>query len=280
MTNHLNSAVSASIFPPTFRYSQGNLQDYIECARRFQLRHLFRQPWPSPLAEPLRDAERDAQQGEQFHRLLERYFLDMKVKPPAGALVDWWRAFTKQPPPQLPVGDNVILLPEALYSIPFATRRLVAKFDLLAVVPGERIVIVDWKTAHRKPARQTLAERLQTAVYRYVAVGALATEFGGAVPADAVQLVYWFTAAPDKPEVFDYDARQHAATDTYLHDLISGVESQPDNPTHIWPLTADLRRCEHCNFRSFCARGSTAAPADEQIDIDLFSPGDPLDIEL
>jgi hypothetical protein len=281
MSSRPASSGETSTFPPVFQYSQNNLQDYVECARRFQLRHVRRQPWPSPLAEPLRDAEIDAQRGEQFHRLIERHFLEMKVVPPVGLLNDWWRSFVKQPPPQLPAAPNAILTPEALYSVPFSGRRLVAKFDLLAIVPGERIVIVDWKTAHRKPSRKTLGERLQTAVYRYVAVEALAAEFGGTVPPDAVQLVYWFTAAPDQPEVFDYDAVQHAEIGAYLHHLIAEIEARPNLPDSIWPLTDDLRHCEHCNFRSLCARGSTAAPvSDELDDFEALSPDTLLEIEL
>jgi len=278
MSNLPASPKMTDFFPPVFQYSQNNLQDYVECARRFQLRHLWRQPWPSPLAEPLQDAEIDAQRGEQFHRLIERHFLEMKVAPPAGLLSDWWRSFVKKPPPQLPAAPNAILTPEVLYSVPIGGRRLVAKFDLLAVVPGERIVIIDWKTAHHKPSRKTLGERMQTAVYRYVAVEALAAEFGGRVPPGAVQLVYWFTAAPEQPEVFDYDAVQHAEIGAYLHNLIAAIDSR--DPDGEWPLTDEVRRCEHCNFRSFCARGSAAASRDELDDFDSFTPDDPLEIEL
>jgi hypothetical protein len=237
-----------------FQYSQENLQDYVECARRFQLRYLMRQQWPAPLAEPLRDAETELRLGDDFHRLVERHFLGLTATPPAGLLSDWWRAFESHPPSDLP---GAIRKPEAIYSIPLSGRRLVAKFDLVAIEPGKRIVIVDWKTTRHRPSRKTLETRLQTAVYRYVAVEALTHDFGGPVPPDAVQLIYWFAVTPERPETFHYYGAQHAATGTFIRDLVAKIE-QHTQP--IWPLTDDLRKCEHCNYRSFCERGSYAAP--------------------
>lgn len=268
----------APLFPPIFHYSQDNLQDYVECARRFQLRHLVRQPWPAPLAEPLQTAEIEVQRGEQFHRLLERHFLTLSVHPPPGPLSSWWRAFQKFPP-LLPDEAGTLLLPEAFYSVPFNGRRLVAKFDLLTIVPGERIVIVDWKTAQHRPSRQLLAARLQTAVYRYVAVEALAASFGRMVPPEAVQLIYWFANAPQQPEVFLYDAAEYQHTGDYLRELISGIEARPDDAAVIWPLTPDIRQCAHCNYRSFCDRGTRAAPLDPLADTDRFDEDTPLEIE-
>jgi hypothetical protein len=34
---------------------------------------------------------------------------------------------------------------------------LLAKYDLIAVEPGQRAVIVDWKTAERRPKRERLS---------------------------------------------------------------------------------------------------------------------------
>ena len=40
-----------------FDFSQASLQDYIDCARRFQLRYLQQLHWPAPQAEPIRENE-------------------------------------------------------------------------------------------------------------------------------------------------------------------------------------------------------------------------------
>ena len=38
--------------PDDFHFSQGSLQDYVDCQRRFQLRYLMKLAWPAVDAEP------------------------------------------------------------------------------------------------------------------------------------------------------------------------------------------------------------------------------------
>ena len=44
--------------PINFLFSQASLNDYVECARRFQLRYLLEQEWPAVASEPLLERER------------------------------------------------------------------------------------------------------------------------------------------------------------------------------------------------------------------------------
>ncbi len=246
-------------YPPVFQYSQSNLQDYLDCARRFQLRHLDGQPWPAPLVEPLSDAEAERRLGEHFHRLIERYYLGIPVEPPVGIVGVWWEAFLDHLPANLP---RAIRRPEALYSVPLADRRLVAKFDLLAIDPRRQIVIVDWKTGRLRPSRESLASRMQTRVYLFTAVEALAAAFGETVRPAAVKLIYWFAAAPEQPEVFTYSEAEHEAARRDLTELIESIERHAES---IWPLTAHLERCRACNYRSLCERGVEAASVSETV---------------
>lgn len=247
-----------SKYPPVFQYSQNNLQDYVDCNRRFQLRHLLRQQWPAPLLEPLRDAEAERLLGEQFHRLIERFYLGLPIEVPDDSpLSTWWNAFRAQ----RPVLPGTIRKPEALYSVPFRDRRLTAKFDLVAIEPGMEVVLVDWKTSRFRPSRSTLAARMQTLVYLYVATEALATDFGMAIPPAAVKLIYWFANAPDQPEIFEYSSALHKDAKKRLDKLIKEIEGRTDP---VWPLTDDLKQCRACNYRSFCERGVEAASLAEQ----------------
>ena len=151
LVSRASVAVNPPGFPPIFQYSQDNLQAYTVCARRFQLRHLVRQAWPEPVTGAIDELEDELQIGDHFHRLVERHSLGIVVPPPIDTpLADWWQAFLHHPPRDLPT-DPLIRKVEAFYSVPFGGRRLVAKFDLLAIVPGERVVIVDWKTSIRPP---------------------------------------------------------------------------------------------------------------------------------
>jgi hypothetical protein len=66
--------------PVDFRFSQGNLQDYIDCPRRFQLRHLQHIAWPAVEVEPLLEHERHRKLGEFFHRLVQQHLLGVPVE--------------------------------------------------------------------------------------------------------------------------------------------------------------------------------------------------------
>jgi len=244
-------------FPPIFQYSQNNLQDYEACARRFQLRYLRAQQWPAPLLEPLTDYEAEKRLGELFHRMIERFYLGVPVDPPAGVLATWWQTFWDHTPANLP---RTIRKPEATYSIPIGEHRLVAKFDLLTIDPHRQIVIVDWKTSRQRPTRDVLAERLQTLVYPFVAVEALAAEFGEPVRPSAIKLIYWFVNAPDQPEVFQYSDTLHADARARLETQISEIESRDET---VWPLTEHIERCRACNYRSYCERGAQAASVND-----------------
>jgi hypothetical protein len=46
-----------TLLPLDFQFSQGSLQDYVDCRRRFQLRYLDQLAWPAVEAEPLLEHE-------------------------------------------------------------------------------------------------------------------------------------------------------------------------------------------------------------------------------
>ena len=61
--------------PPDFHFSQGNLQDYSDCPRRFQLRYLLELAWPAVEAEPADEFETRIRDGEAFHRMVQQHVL-------------------------------------------------------------------------------------------------------------------------------------------------------------------------------------------------------------
>jgi hypothetical protein len=260
--------------PPDFQFSQSSLSDFNDCARRFQLRYGERLDWPAPLAEPIQTLEEDARLGAAFHLMLERYYLNLPLPSPRfPKLKTWWEAFRRtERLLNLPDGTRK---PEAVYSIPFAGARLLARFDLVCIDPGREVVIVDWKTGKPPNAGiEALRARMQTRVYFTVAREALKAEFGGEIPPDALSFVYWFAGDPDHPvrltlpdeQTYREYADQIAATVGKVQDLIA-------SDTEIWPLTEDLRRCTMCNYRSFCAREVAPVQADQLQDMLDLLPG-------
>lgn len=267
-------AVDMNGLPPVFQFSQNTLQDYVDCARRFQLRYVLGQQWPAIESEPIQEREHFVEQGSQFHLLVQRHLLGIpqeQLKPEDPLLRRWWEAYLNQPPPDLP-GD--LRMAEAQMSAPIDSERVLARFDLLALTPGQRAVIVDWNTARRRPDRRLLAARLQTRVYPYVLVEAGASVFGGPLTPEQVTLLYWFAEAPGEPEVFPYSRALHEENREYLSGLVHEVLGRRQE---IWTLTEDTRQCEFCVYRSLCERGVKAGDYREvDTEVDTFD----FDIDL
>lgn len=241
--------------PPIFQFSQNTLQDYVDCTRRFQLRYVKGQQWPAVENEPLEDHERFVERGSEFHLIVQRHLSGIPAEnltPEDPLLGTWWGNYLHSPPPNLP---DAVRLPETQLSAPLGDQRLLARFDLLALDPGQQAVIVDWKTTRHRPKRETLAARLQSHVYPFVLVEAGSQLFGGELAPEQVRLIYWFAEAPAEPEVFTYNAALHEDNRRYLSQLIGEI-LQRDEET--WPLTEDVRQCQFCVYRSLCNRGVQA----------------------
>ncbi len=267
--------------PETFQFSQGSLQDYVDCQRRFQLRHVLMQPWPALITEPALEAERHVQRGADLHQLAHQHTLGLDAGRLEATIHDevlarWWHTYLTSLPPDLP---ETTRRAEVMVAAPLAGYRLMAKYDLLAAEPGARLVVVDWKAVLNRPSRVVLARRLQTRVYRYLAVRAGAAFNGGRPPQpEQVEMLYWFAEFGGAIERFPYDADQHAADSDYLAGLVAEIAAHSES---IWPLTPEERRCRLCNYRSLCERGATAAflgeleddlePAEVTIDLEQIA---------
>jgi CRISPR/Cas system-associated exonuclease Cas4 (RecB family) len=256
--------------PTDFQFSQGNLQDYVDCPRRFQLRHLLRLAWPAVEAEPALENERHLQQGAAFHRLVHQHVLGLSPERLSSIVTDkdlsrWWHNYLNSAPADL----SESRYPEIILSAPVRGHRLVAKYDLIAVGPvlsaaegpGQQTAILDWKTSRKRPRRKWLAERLQTKVYPYLLVqaGSHLNE-GRPFQPEQVEMVYWFADFPEDPERFPYDAAQYDEDGDYLASLIEEIKNLGDDG---FPPTTQEQRCRYCLYRSLCQRGVRAGPFDE-----------------
>lgn len=261
--------------PDSFVFSQQSLQDFVDCARRFQLRYVHRQPWPAFPADPPGAYAVHMQRGADFHRLAHQHALGLDLTRVEETIQDrvlasWWQVFTQRPIRDLP---DTVRRAELILGSPLAGHRLAAKYDLLAAEPDRRFVVVDWKTVLRRPQRLTLSRRLQTRVYCYLAVAAGAGYNGGHPPRpEQVQMIYWFAASGGATERFQYDAAQYSLDHQYLASLVSEIAALGPE---VWPLAADSQHCKWCNYRTLCEREVAAGPY-----ADLDSEQDPFSFEL
>lgn len=253
-----------------FQFSQSNLQDFTDCPRRFELRHMQRLKWPALEAEPALEHERRMRQGDLFHRTVHQHIIGVPAEQLTPTLHDdtvrgWWQNYLRDGLNDLPAQRH----PEVTLSVPFGRYRLLAKYDLLAVQPGERAVIVDWKTTEKRPGRGYLQTRLQTLVYRYVLARAGAHLNNGQpfVP-EQVTMWYWFPSYPNRPEQFPYDSAQYQNDEALLLDLVQRIET-----ASAFERTDNHSHCRFCTYRSLCGRGEKAGNfLQEEVDFDTAAP--------
>jgi CRISPR/Cas system-associated exonuclease Cas4 (RecB family) len=262
-------------------FSQASLQDYVDCRRRFQLRYLLELAWPAVQTEPAEEQEIYGQQGELFHRLVHQHQLGIPAERLTriaeagdrqrgdGRLSLWWDNYLALDHVPLtgqagPAGLPGQRYSEVTLSAPVGGYRLLAKYDLVALNPGARAVIVDWKTSRARPGRPWLAARLQTRVYRYVLVEAgAALNEGQPWRPDQVEMIYWFANHPDQPERLHYSEREYLADREYLSALIAEISHASEDGFF---LTDDSRRCRFCPYRSLCDRGVEAGRVEPNAD--------------
>jgi CRISPR/Cas system-associated exonuclease Cas4 (RecB family) len=251
----LNSELQGS-----FTFSQSSLQDYSDCARRFQLRYIEQLQWPAVESEPVVENERRRLEGQFFHRMLQQHLIGLPAEvlaPLANTpnLSRWWGNYLNHHPDL----SGLSLHPELSLSAPVDRHRLLAKYDLVGVKPGEKAIVVDWKTYARRPRNEWLATRLQTKVYR-----ALLVQAGGHLNSDQpfrpeqVEMVYWFADFPTEPARFPYDSAQYKRDWDGLVKLIKSIQSE-----RAFPMTGEIRKCGYCPYRSYCDRGRTAGVLEE-----------------
>jgi hypothetical protein len=254
--------------PPNFQFSQGSLQDFADCARRFQLKYIEQLAWPAVEAEPALENENHLQQGAVFHRLVQQFLLGVpaeKLTPLAerdAHLGRWWENFLNSIKTLEGLGDlpGLVYHPEFSLSAPLGEFRLVGKFDLLSNI-GDQFIIYDWKTSRKQPKRGWIANNLQTRVYPFLLVEAGAYLNGGN-PIDPVQIemVYWFANFPAAPLKFPYSEQQYNADQDYIRSLMNEIKALDETPA---PLTENQKRCRFCVYRSLCNRGVEAGPLAE-----------------
>jgi hypothetical protein len=268
--------------PAGFAFSQSSLQDYSDCPRRFQLRYIEQLKWPAVESEPVLENERRQQEGQLFHRMVQQHLIGLPATvvsrqssvvglpdpaiPPFGhgaSLSRWWDNYLAYKFEM----DGYARRAELTLTAPVGTCRLLAKYDLVAVRPGERALIYDWKTYQKRPRDERMAARLQTRVYRALLVQAGAYLNGGtALVPEQIEMIYWYADFPSEPACFPYKATQYKRDWDGLTSLINEIV----NHRHF-PLTEDEKKCAYCAYRSYCNRGEKAGSLDE-METELSEP--------
>jgi len=271
--------------PSDLQFSQGCLQDFVDCPRRFHLRHVLRLRWPAEETEPALENERYLRQGAALHRVIRQHVLGIPVRKLEVVVRDpdvrrWWQNYLEV----RPGASASHRYPEITLSTVVLGHRLTARYDLVAVRPDGGLRIFDWKTYRRRPPRTQLADRMQTRVYPFVLARAWdALDGSGAVTADDISMIYWFAEFPELWEEFRYGVGMLEDDVSYLSSLVGEIEGQVGRCAkgELLPRTQDRELCRKCCYRSLCRRGVEAgrlAPGEQMLSSDDLS-GFSLDVD-
>ncbi|MEA3408677.1 MAG: PD-(D/E)XK nuclease family protein [Chloroflexota bacterium] len=260
---------------PGHLFSQHSLNTYKRCARRFLLKYVEEQPWPTPEEEDPRAYERQLARGRTFHEWLERYHLGLDMEAVVAAcqdpqLQDWWAAAKDFDRDVLPQDMRETELPIV---VPLGKYRLYARYDYVALDIGGDAAVVDWKTLEFRPSEEVLRRRIQTRVYLYTLVAAGEVLTGGPpIDPDRAEMVYWFANYPEQTARIPYSRADFARDGAELRDLVNEIARQPPE---AFGRTQDRRLCAHCNYRTLCDREGVVSETgggdwlDEDIDFNL-----------
>ena len=246
--------------PSPFTFSQSSLQDYNDCPRRFQLRYIDHLAWPAVETEPTQDYERHQQEGSLFHRMVQQHLLGLPAKKLSAQarsenLSRWWDAYQQQ----APALDGYALYPEYTLSAPLGEHRLVAKYDLIAIKPGEKAIIYDWKTYRKRPRDEHLATRWQTRLYSAL-LGRASNHLNKNTPIapEQIEMIYWFSNFPNDPARFAYTEAKSLRDWEVIENIVSEIASAKE-----FEMSEDEHPCRFCAYRSYCDRGTKAGEWDE-----------------
>ena len=249
---------------PDFAFTQGSLQNFADCARRFELRFIRRMRYPALETQDPLQFEKRMRQGARFHKLVQQHLLGVPAEALAASLADdvelagWWQNYLARGLSGLPAQR----FSEITLQTHLSGRRLVAKYDLLALEPGGSAVIVDWKTGSRLPPQTTLRRRMQTIVYRYVLAQAGAHLYAGeSILPERIRMDYVYVAQGAERLSFAYSAAQMGEDEALLSKTITAIDNADE-----FPLTDDERRCRFCSYRSLCDRGGAGRLEDFDLD--------------
>jgi hypothetical protein len=173
-----------------FQFSQSNLQDFVDCQRRFQLRYLLRLAWPAVESEPIMENERHMQRGSSTTICNICSAFRQSASAPAarrnpaavGTLPDLPPSDLKPGVKVAPGRGRTSILDQPVGSVQLAASgcRLIAKYDLIALTPSGQALIFDWKTSANAPSASGWLNACNAPLPLFVGPGRAAPEWWAA----------------------------------------------------------------------------------------------------
>lgn len=201
---------------PLIQLSQSHLKLLSLCPRKYQYTYLDQLLVPTVSSQ----AQEQAELGQQFHRIMQQYWMGLNVTPlleQSPHLKNRFQAFQAHPPPYIE-GHRVT---EYQQRVKLGNALLVGIFDLLAMneTQGQ---IIDWKSYSKPKSSIPLLNSWQTKLYPY-----LLTESSALQP-DQISMTYWFAKTQDPTDshhlTFPYSQSLHAQTHQEIIALLQKLD--------------------------------------------------------
>lgn len=240
--------------------TQTQISAYERCKRFYYLKYVSRLVWPVEVTD-----RRQIRQGEDFHLLIRQLLMgfprsSLLVPADSENLSGWLDVFQREDP----IGKPDMIFPEREVTVNYADVLWLGKFDALAVYDGE-IRIFDWKTSGRKPDAAHYLSSPQTRLYRFLAKTCAARLLGASqhgIPAENIEMVYWFPEYPEETIRLPYSEDEYARDMTWLRTLAREMCAVNEAD---FPRTEKTRRCEFCDYRTYCFPTAALLPVEDEI---------------
>lgn len=241
-----------------FFFSANNLQDYLDCPRRFELKYILKQSWPAVSSQPVQEMEYRIQTGNRFHKVVHQYLSGIPSNVLENSIDDpdlkvWFIKFLEFIKPYL----NFPHFSEFTLTMPFEGFRLIAVFDFITLTGDKKILITDWKTTTYDPRGELYLQSIQSFLYPFIAFETRGHIFTQAdlLHQEDISMKYWFPAFPEKTIALENSDARHATSQEVLSSMICEIAKKEPG---TFEKTANDKRCAYCQYRSLCERGVQA----------------------
>ena len=141
---------------------------------------------------------------------------------------------------------------------------MVAKYDLVVVLPDDKVIIFDWKTNHKQPDRKWLLNRIQTKLYPVLLLMSGQHLARNELKPENITMIYWFANQPGREVIIEYSDSQFRRDIEDLGKTLSLIQQlSNDLEEDSFKLTENKRKCMYCEYRSLCNTGIQAGTTQE-----------------
>ncbi len=247
----------------SFIFSANNLQDYLDCPRRFELRYILKQNWPAITSQPVMNMEKRMLMGNRFHLVAHQYLLGISAETLRDTIDDpdlgiWFVRFQEYINQYL----SFNYFCEFSVIMPFEGYRLMAVFDFITYMNTTKIRICDWKTTSLMPSKEKYLQSVQTSLYTFLAYETRVNIFSQSSESQYQDLAmeYWFPNFPEIKIIHDHSAAIHENSRAMLSSLVSEISQIEQGD---FKKTSNEKKCAFCQYRSLCERGIQAGANEE-----------------